>query len=194
MICSAGPNSVSSRALKKPLLRRFPAVGIGMRNLMDGMVVSWRIGRSRTAVVRGSPGMFALAGQCGRHQSRHTDQVVRGSYEVARELRSLQPDVARASEPADRFHPAEDLLDQFAFALTDGIPDMPRGAPVDRAAPPTGVLRYVGRHLPLSEVRHAALGVVPLIRRQGARLEASFARLVHQIWHGVSFSCTGRLA
>src|SRR6266496_5551615 len=34
----------------------------------------------------------------------------------------------------------------------------------------------------------------PLVRRQGARLEASFARLVHQIWHGVSFSGAGRLA
>ena len=87
-----------------------------------------------------------------------------------------------------------DYFDQFAFALTDGIPDMPRGAPVDRAAPPTGVLRHMGRHLPLSEVSHAALGVVPLVRRQGARLEASFARLVHQIWHGVSFSGAGRLA
>jgi hypothetical protein len=55
----------------------------------------WRVGRSRIAVVRDSPGMFALAGQCGRHQSRHADQVVRGSYEIARELRSLPPDVAR---------------------------------------------------------------------------------------------------
>jgi hypothetical protein len=69
-----------------------------------------RIGRSRTAVVRGSRGMFALAGQCGRHQSRHADQVVRGSYEVPRELRSRQPDVARASEPTDCLHPTKDFL------------------------------------------------------------------------------------
>src|SRR5216683_1883498 len=59
-----------------------------------------------------------------------------------------------------------DYFDQFAFALTDRIAEVPCGAPVDRAAATSGVLRHVGRHLPLAEVSHAALGVVPLIRRQ----------------------------
>src|SRR6266511_1216726 len=96
-----------------------------------GLPASRRIGQPWAAVVGGSSRGSGLPGECRRDQFRDADQVVRGSDEVARELRSLEPDVARPAEPADRFHPAEDLLDQFAFALTDGIPDMPRGAPVD---------------------------------------------------------------
>src|SRR6266540_7099867 len=49
-------------------------------------------------------------------------------------------------------------------------------------------------HLPLAEVGHTGLGVVTLVRRQGPRLEASFARLVHQVWHSISFSGAGCLA
>jgi hypothetical protein len=125
-----------------------------------GLAASRRIARLRAVGVGGSVSRSGLAGQCGRHQFRDADQVVRSSYEVARELRSLEPDVARPSEPTDRLHPAEDLLNQFAFALTDGIPGMPYGPPVDGTGPPTGVLGHVGRHLPLAQVGHTALGVV----------------------------------
>ena len=47
-------------------------------------------------------------------------------------------------EAADRLHPAEALLDQFAFLLTDRIAAMSRRACVDRTAPSRRVLREVG--------------------------------------------------
>ena len=37
-------------------------------------------------------------------------------------------------QSADRFHPAEDLLDQLSFLLADGISGMTGGAAIDRRA------------------------------------------------------------
>src|ERR1700738_2530087 len=46
-------------------------------------------------------------------------------------------------QPANCFHPAEDLLDQLSFLLADGIPGMTAGAAVDRR--PDGFLRHMRR-------------------------------------------------
>ena len=46
----------------------------------------------------------------GRQQSDHTDKVVRSCHEVAGQLSPCQTVVARASEPANRLHPAKDLF------------------------------------------------------------------------------------
>ena len=87
-----------------------------------------------------------------------------------------------------------DYFDQFAFALTDGIPDMPRGAPVDRAAPPTDVLRHVRRDFPRAKVGDARLGVVALVSTQRARVEASLAHLLDQLGHRIPLGRAACLA
>src|SRR5262252_8607517 len=51
--------------------------------------------------------------------------------------------MSQLPQPADRFHPAEDLLNQLAFLLADGIPGMTRGAAIDRRA--DGFLRHMRR-------------------------------------------------
>src|SRR5712691_2937388 len=61
-------------------------------------------------------------------QSSHPEQVVRRADHVGGELRLHPSDETTLSESADRFHPAEDLLDSFALLLTHGITVMPRGA------------------------------------------------------------------
>lgn len=42
--------------------------------------------------------------------------------------------MAQFAEPADRLHPAEGLLDELPFLLTEGVVDVPRGQRVDGAA------------------------------------------------------------
>src|SRR6266542_2551782 len=103
-----------------------------------GLAAGRGISLVRAAAVGGSGHLSPSASRCGGHRSRDTDQVVCGSYGAAGELRPLQPDEARPSDSPDRFHPAEDLFDQFAVALTDRIAKVSCGAPVDGAAPPTG--------------------------------------------------------
>src|SRR6266508_5419420 len=75
-----------------------------------GLAAGRGISRIRAAAVGGSCHLSPSASRCGRDHSSDTDQVVCGSYEVAGELRPLQPDEARPSESPDRFHPAEDLF------------------------------------------------------------------------------------
>ena len=64
--------------------------------------------------------------------------------------------MAQFAETADGLHPAERLLDQFAFPLTDRVARMSRGASVDRApAPPTrGVRDEMRRRVHPAKLRH----------------------------------------
>src|SRR6476469_3463048 len=115
---------------------------------------------------------YCLCRRGGSYQVHHPDKVVGGCHQIAGQLSLLQTEIARSSEPTDRLHPAKDLLDPFADALTDGIPNMTGGSAVDGAAPPTGVLRDMGPDLSLAEVSHTRLGVVALVRAQRPWTEA----------------------
>ena len=69
-----------------------------------------------------------------RQQCAQPDQVVGRRGEGHDPIDQLAPPMAELAESADGLHPAEDLLDQFPFALTDGISRMPRRAPIDARA------------------------------------------------------------
>ena len=60
--------------------------------------------------------------------------------------------MAQFPESPDGLHPAKRLRDEFAFALTDGVPGMPRGAAIHGTAAMVGrgVLGHVRR-----DVHHA---------------------------------------
>src|SRR5258708_38142332 len=91
----------------------------------------------------------------GGYQSSHSDQVVGGRHQIASQLGPLQATVTRPPKPADRLHPAKDLLDSFADALADGVTNGPRRPSVDGAASPTGVLRRMWRDLSLAPIGRA---------------------------------------
>src|SRR5204862_7178049 len=80
-------------------------------------------------------------------QADHTDKVVRSCHEVAGQLSPCQTVVARASEPANRLHPAKDLFNPLPNSLTDGITRITRCTALDRTAPPTAVLSHVPPHV-----------------------------------------------
>src|SRR5207249_400268 len=67
-------------------------------------------------------------------QCPHPDQVKRrgGEDEVPVDARSAA--VSQLAHQTDRLHPAETLLDQLSFLLTDGVARMSGGARIDRAA------------------------------------------------------------
>src|SRR5579884_851780 len=77
-------------------------------------------------------------------QAGEADQVVGCRDQVAREAGAVQAAEARPTEAADRLHPAEDLLHALAHALAEGVAHLARGAAVDGAAAPAGVLGDVG--------------------------------------------------
>src|SRR4249919_2750666 len=69
-----------------------------------------------------------------REQGAEPDQVIgcrRKGQDPVDQLAATMPQLA---QPTDRLHPAEDLLDQFPFALTDRIARMTGGALVDARA------------------------------------------------------------
>src|SRR4051794_30554898 len=65
---------------------------------------------------------------------RSTDQVVGGRGEGHDPIDQFAATVPQLAQPADGLHPAEDLLNQFPFALTDGVARMTGRAPVDARA------------------------------------------------------------
>src|SRR5258708_27267023 len=66
----------------------------------------------------------------GGYQPSHSDKVVGCCDQIARQLGPLQATVTRPPKPANRLHPAKDLLDPLADALADGVPNVPCGASV----------------------------------------------------------------
>src|SRR5580698_7692059 len=75
----------------------------------------------------------APALSCGLQQVPDSHQVVGGCRQSERPANARQPFVPRFPHQANRFHPAEDLLDALASALTDRIARVSRRPPVDRA-------------------------------------------------------------
>src|SRR6187455_1059279 len=80
---------------------------------------------------------------CRRLQSRHAQQVVCSPYHVSGELRLRKADEPSFAQTANGLHPAEDLLDALAFALTHGVTPMPRGASIQ----PRGVAPFDACHM-----------------------------------------------
>ena len=72
-------------------------------------------------------------------------------------------------QPTDRLHPAETLLDELPFALTDRIPGMPGRPTIDRAASPARrrVLGHMGRRIHPAQLVHHDAGVVVLVTGDG---------------------------
>ena len=71
--------------------------------------------------------------QLGRrgHQIAHPDQVVGRQREGEHPSNPLQAAVAGLAQAADGLEPTEDLLDAFAFLLTNRIAGMTSGARID---------------------------------------------------------------
>ena len=70
----------------------------------------------------------------GRQQCPHADQVVGRRAERHDPVDPGAAAMPQLPQPADGFHPAEDLFDQFPFPLTNGIPGVTCRAGINRAA------------------------------------------------------------
>src|SRR5437870_8109873 len=125
-------------------IRRFVAVRLGSRNCCGG---------AKRGALGWSEAMMTSGGDWLADQTCHAHQVVGGGHQVARQLGPRQAAVARLSEAAHFFQPAEGLLDAFPDLLTDGVTRMTSCAPIDGAASSAGVLRDVRRHLELAHGR-----------------------------------------
>ena len=75
-------------------------------------------------------------------------------------------------QTADRFDPAEAVLDQFPFLLTDLIRAVPGRAPIDRAAPVRRLWGEVRRHLHAAALGDTVAGVVALVPRNRDAMSA----------------------
>src|SRR2546428_8612116 len=69
-----------------------------------------------------------------RHEIAPADQVVRGGGEGKDPIDEASASVAELPQQADRFQPAEGLLDQLPLPLAVHIAGMTRGAAVNGAA------------------------------------------------------------
>jgi hypothetical protein len=72
-----------------------------------------------------------------RREYRDAQQIVRGGEKVGGELVGAQADVTSLAEVANRFDPAEGLLDTFAQAPANGVADVGGRALVDVRASPS---------------------------------------------------------
>src|SRR4051812_39475527 len=68
-----------------------------------------------------------------RLERPHPDQVVGGGREQKLPVHPTSTPVAELAQPADRLHPAEDLLDPFPRALADRVAQMTCRARIERA-------------------------------------------------------------
>ena len=59
-----------------------------------------------------------------RQEGAQANQVVRRGGKGHDPIDECAAPMSQLPQPAYRFHPAEDLLDQLAFLLADGIPGM----------------------------------------------------------------------
>jgi hypothetical protein len=62
-------------------------------------------------------GALALAGHWLGQQPRHAHEVVRGGYQVARQLGASQAAITRPTKAADRFQPAKYFLNSLPQVL-----------------------------------------------------------------------------
>ena len=87
-------------------------------------------------------------------QAAEPDQVVGRCLERKDRIDERTATMMELAQVADGFHPAERLLNEFAFPLADRAPGMPCRALIDRAGASVGVgiLHHVGRHLHLASL------------------------------------------
>ena len=115
---------------------------------------------------------------CARLQSRHSEQVVRGSDHVSSELRLHQPDETALPEPTHRLHPAEDLFDPLSLSLADGVALMSRGARIQTRSPALLDSRNVRGDVSRSEQADESLVVIALVSPERAHALPSLASAI----------------
>ena len=96
---------------------------------------------------------------------------MRGRREGDDPIHEFAAPMPQLSQAAHGFHPAEDLLDQFAFLLADGIARVTRRAAVDLTA--FDLLRDVRRERQGAHPRDKARHVEALIPTDGAAMRQS---------------------
>src|SRR6266481_2323316 len=79
-----------------------------------------------------------------REEGAQTDHVVCRRGEGHDPIDAFTAAMPELAQPADRLHPAKDLLDQFPLSLADGIAGRTRRSIIDGAA--RDLLRDVRRH------------------------------------------------
>ena len=100
----------------------------------------------------------------GSDQIAYPDQIVGGQREGEHPADPSQTTVASLAQAADRLDPAEDLLNPFAFLLTDQITRMTSRALIDNA----GLLaRNMGCYLVVAQLLNKLFAVVPFVATQG---------------------------
>src|SRR6266436_1021297 len=101
--------------MKKSLVRPFSS-------LPSSMFVGGR-SASGSASSRGRVGV-PFRSRRPRQESAQANQVVRRGGKGHDPIDEFATAVSQLPQPAHRFHPAKDLLDQLALLLADGIPGM----------------------------------------------------------------------
>ena len=100
---------------------------------------------------------------CGSLQGTQTQQIVGGADLVGMQLHGVDAPKARASQSAPALHPAEELLDPFALALTDPVTGVPGSTRIQSRRAATFDLRHVRPNALAAQERDERLVVVPLV-------------------------------
>src|SRR5258708_4829002 len=87
-----------------------------------------------------------------RREVPESDQVVRSDREREHPVDAVDPSMTKLPQPTDGFQPAKDLFHALALRLTDQIPQVARGAFVDRTASMLVILGDVRRHVQVAHV------------------------------------------
>ena len=122
----------------------------------------------------------SIMGKFKRHlsygllQSRQAQQVVGGTDHVGVQLHASHTAKARASKSAPALHPAEDLLDPFALALTDSVTGVPSGPCIQTWRATALDLSQVRSDPSAAQESNERLVVIPFV---ASRWLAGFRRL-----------------
>src|SRR5712691_3042013 len=97
-----------------------------------------------------------------RGQVSDPDQVIGGEREREHPVDQRGASMARLPHQAHRFQPTKDLFHSLALPLADLVSGMARGATIDRAPTPRGVLSHVWSHPVLAHARDEVMVSNPL--------------------------------
>jgi hypothetical protein len=96
------------------------------------------------------------------------EQVVSGANKISVHLHSAAPAVVGLAKSTGCLHPAEALLDSFAYPLTDRITRMTRGARIERrASGAREILRHVRGDLEFPTRCDELMGIMTFVPAQG---------------------------
>jgi hypothetical protein len=101
----------------------------------------------------------------GEAKLGHAHEVIGGSGEGKCPTHPLAASESSPALPGDLLQPSKDLLNPAAAALGFSVAHMPRGSPVDVAAPLSGVLCHLGCDSQLAQAFHKGGFVLSLIGR-----------------------------